>query len=563
MKQTYARGLLAAIGMAVMLAGTLRAEEVIALFTFKDMGTRRDGTTLPDKELTVGASPALTLVEAGGTLVATNGQGGAAVNFTDAEGIRHTDTPNLSVPWTTGLRNPANAGLNYFELELCTLGLCDFSLRFDALSTKNQGPSSLTFSCAVGNGAYQTLGSLAITRDGAWYAYTNALVAAGLEHAERVRIRGTWSADAIGGSGRIDNLQITGAFTNGLTRVALYSFTGNHRTNSLPTAGFATDTLAGVNVSAFQYLTTASNTVSGIPVLAAAPVGDTLRDSYYRFTVSPTNRAALLPTHLRFYALAGGVSTGTVEVTMLAYGNEYSLGIAAVTPTVRPYTFHVPEVLREMTTAAMEYRIYFMIENKSSLRVDDVEVLGFAGVYPTNAVAACFPFTGNAVTNMAENTGINVSAITSSGTGALGFYTGEWFAGSESGVPSLSVSGFNGDAQNRYISFDLTSRWNARLTPTLISFYARTGSGTGRGKVSLVVDNTEHFLDAFSINGIVQHFYFSVPQRLISSVASGSAQVRVYCWNFGDASTTLRLDDWTVEGTVEVLPPKGTVFSIQ
>ena len=559
MRQASLCGLLAAISVVGMLGGTLRAEEVAALFTFGDMGRLNNGTTQPDKELSVGMKPTLALVEAGGALIVPGGQTGLA-GFMDAEGVQHNNV--LSASWTTGLHAPENTGQNYFELELSTLGLCDLVLRFDAFSSNNLGPTGLALSYAVNDGVYQTLSTLALTRNGSWHAYTNALDVSELEHAERVRIRGTWSADATGGSGRLDNLQLTGAFTNGLTRVALYSFTGSHRTNSLPAAGFATDTLAGVNVSAFQYLTTASNTVSGIPVLAASAVGDTLRDSYYRFTVSPTNRAALLPTHLRFYALTGA-NTGTVEMAMLAYGNEYSLGTASVTTTVRPYTFHVPKALREMTTAAIEYRIYFAIENKSSLRVDDVEVLGFVGGYPSNTVMACFPFTGSTVTNVAGNARINVSAVTSSRTGPLGFYTGGAFEGGDSGVPALSVSGLDGDARDRYLVFDLAPRWDVRVTPTLISFYARTGRDPGAGKVSFVADNVEHLLGTFALIPDVQFFCFSVPQRLIPPITSGPVQIRIYGWNFWDSGTTLRLDDWVLEGMVEELPAKGTVFSIQ
>lgn len=445
MRRSRLSGLVAAV--VVTLTGFLKADEVVALFTFRDMQTRNDGTTLSDKELSVGMRPTLALVEAGSGLAVAGGQTGEP-GFVDVDGIQYLD--DVCASWTTGLIGAGNAGSNYFELECASLGMGDLVLRFDLRSTAGQGPTGLTLAYAAGEEAFQTLETLTITRDNAWHAYTNVLGIAALENAERIRIRGTWSADATGGSSRIDNLQLSGAFANGLNRVALYTFTGNSRSATLSEDGFVSASLAAVNSGTYSFPVSSSNTFSGVPMLAAEPLGTVLRDNYYRFIITPTNRFALMPTHLRVYARTGS-GAGVLETVALVHGEEYSFGSAEISSTVRSYAFHVPEALRDNIAVPMEFRLYFTTEGQSTMRVDDVEVIGFTGLYPSNPVVALFPFTGSVATNTAGNPRVSVSSITSAGVGTVSYYTLDQFTGSDSGVPALSVNGLNGTAQDRYI----------------------------------------------------------------------------------------------------------------
>lgn len=557
MRKPRLSGLVAAV--VVTLTGVLNADEVVALFTFRDMQARNDGTTLADKELSVGMRPTLALVEAGSGLAVAGGQTGEP-GFVDADGISYLD--GMCASWTTGLIGVNNAGSNYFELECASLGLCDLVLRFDTRSTAGEGPTGLTLEYAVGEETFQSIETLSLTRDNAWHAYTNVLGIAALENAERIRIRGTWSADATGGSGRIDNLQLSGAFTNGLKRAALYTFTGNSRSATLSEEGFVSASLAAVNSGTYSFPVASSNTFSGVPMLAVEPLGTGLRDNYFRFVITPTNRFALLPTHLRVYARTGS-GMGVLETVALVHGEEYSFGTAEISSTVRPYAFHVPEALRDNIAVAMEFRLYFTTEGQSTMRIDDVEVIGFTGLYPANPVVALFPFTGSVSTNTAGNPRVSVSSITSAGVGTVSYYTLDQFAGSDSGVPALSVNGLNGTAQDRYIAFDLTPRWDTSLKPKLVSLYARTGSGTGTIYATLYAGGVNIPLGVYGIDAIVRPYCFSIPQDLVPAIERGTAQVRLYAWGLSSEASTLRIDDWTVEGIWSDLPPLGTFIRVQ
>jgi hypothetical protein len=558
MQQAKMRGLLTA-GVVAMLAGLLRAEEIIALYTFNDMGALNDGTTRVVKETSVGLAPTLALVEADAALIDTNGSNGTA--FTDADGVGHAANP--SAAWSSGLVGAGNAGKNYFELECSTLGFRDLVLSLDAFSSATVGPGSLALTYAAGDGEYQPLGTLALTRDTSWHRYTHVLGAAELEHAARVRIRGTWSADATSGSGRLDNLQLTGTFTNGLGRAALYAFTGSSRTNRAFMADVAAGLFTGVNVSGSTYTSSNPNTASGPPAAAVSEFDDQPRTRYLTFRLTPSGGRGISASHLRGY-FATGSGTGTMEATMLVNGTEYSLGTAGVNSTIAPKVFRVPPQVPPVVTTSVDFRLYGwgLADTNTTLRMDDVEVIGTTETLPTNTVVARFPFTGSAVTNTAGNVRVGASAVTSSGTGTVGFYTGIQFEGSESGIPALSVTGLDGDAQDRYVAFDLTPRRDTRLTPTLISLYARAGSGIGTVQASVVVNGVEHPLGALTLDSVVRLYCFSVHRGWVPPIAAGSAQVRLYGWGFASDTTTLRIDDWTVEGTLEDLPPKGTIIRI-
>lgn len=548
-----------AAALVVARTGSLKADEVVALFTFGDMVTRNDGTTLPEKELSVGMRPTLALVEAGTMLAVAGGQTGEP-GFVDADGIQYLD--DVCARWTSGLIGEGNAGRNYFELECSTLGMCDLVLRLDARSSAGQGATGLTLEYAVGETAFQVLETLPITRDNVWHAYTNVLGITALEHAGRIRIRGTWSADATGGSSRIDNLQLSGVFTNGLNRVALYTFTNNDRAATISSEGYVAGRLASFNTGTYSFPATSTNTYSGSPLLAASPYGTGLRDNYYQFVISPTNRFALMPTHLRVYARTG-TGTGVLETVVLVHGGQYSFGTAEISSTVRPYAFPVPEALRDNIAVSMEFRLYFTVEGQSTMRVDDVEVIGFTGPYPANPVVARFPFTGNAATNTAGNPRVSVSSVTAEGTGPVSYYTLENFAGSDSGVPALAVSGLSGTAQDRYLAFDLTPRWDTSLKPKLISLYARTGSGTGTIRATLYTGGENITLGTYNIDAVVQAYCFSVPQDLVPAIGGRAAQIKLYGWGLASDISTLRIDDWTVEGVWNDLPPLGTVISVR
>ncbi|MDD4103186.1 MAG: hypothetical protein PHU80_11235, partial [Kiritimatiellae bacterium] len=507
-----------------------------------------------------GMRPTLALVEAGSGLAVAGGQKGEP-GFVDADGIQYLD--DVCASWTSGLIGAGNAGSNYFELECSSLGMCDLVLRFDIRSTADLGPTGLTLEYAAGEEAFQTLETLTITRDDTWHAYTNLLGIAALENAERIRIRGTWSADSTGGSSRIDNLQLSGAFTNGLNRVALYTFTGSSRSATLSDEGFVSASLAAINSGTYSFPVSSSNTFSGVPMLATEPLGTGLRDNYFRFVITPTNRFALMPTHIRVYARTGS-GTGVLETVALVHGEEYSFGTAEISSTVWSYAFHVPAALRDNIAVAMEFRIYFTTEAQSTMRVDDVEVIGFTGLYPANPVVALFPFTGNAETNTAGNPRVSVSSITSEGTGTVAYYTlTNNFVGSDSGVPALAVDVLNGTAQDLYIAFDLTPRWDTSLKPKLVSLYARTGSGTGTIFATFYAGGVNIPLGTYGIDNVVRPYCFSVPQDLVPSIERGTAQVRLYAWGLSIAASTLRVDDWSVEGIWSDLPPLGTFISVQ
>jgi hypothetical protein len=546
---------------AIMLTGLLQAQEVVALFTFRDLYSRNDGTTLPDKHLSVGMQPTLTMVEAGASLVESHGQGGLNQTFIDTQGICYSN--NVSASWTSGLIGTENAGQNYFVLECSTLGICDLMLRFDSYATTATGPSELTLECALDEGEFQPLDTLTITRDSDWHAYTNNLAVPGAEHAERLRIRGTWSADTTYGSGRIDNLMLTGNFTNSLGRVAYYPFTVN-RNDTAIVSDFEANAITAVSTgvviySKSNYFNDRTNTVSQAPCFGIIPQSPELNDNYYCFTVQPLNRATFKPTHLRGYFCAGK-GTGYIEAAMVIGEDEISLGTETVTDTERPYTFVIPTNQTYATTLPMEVKIYFSTEGENSMRIDDIELLGFTGIYPVNTVVADFPFTGSVATDAANHPRINVSEITSHGAGTIGYSTSSHFG--QSGVPALTVDGFDGDARNRYIAFDANHNSTTSLSPKLLSFYARTGSGSGFIQAEIIAGNQTFPLGAFWFNATPKMFCYSVKENLIP-LNTQAMQIRFYAWGFASPITTLRIDDIKMEAVIGDLPSQGTIILMQ
>ena len=553
-------GLIATVLIAVALSSN-GADEIIALFTFSDMVSLNDGTSLATKEMSVGLASTLTMTEAGGALADKNGQTGVA-GFIDVEGVSNSDT--VCASWTTGLVGAENAGQNYFILETSTTGFSDLTLRFDTYSTSHAsgtGPSELTLEYAVDDGDYQSLDSLSLTVDSNWHAYTNKLDVTEMEQAAQVRIRGTWSADATFGSGRMDNLQLTGSFTNGLSRVALYTFTGSNRLDSAGFDDISAGALGGVGISGYLYLGSSPNTRSGSPNVSFTPQSGDFHSGYYRFDVSPENTVAFTPSLLRCTA-RGGVSTGIVEAAMIINDREFSLGTNTVNLTDRPLIFRVPDLAAVPLSATIEYRLYTWVDNSSSFRFDDLEVIGTVGDVAVNDVVVLYPFTGSVLTDTAGDDHVSATSITSSGTGDIAIYTNpDNFNGSESGVPAMMVNGLNGSAEDRYVSFDLTTRWDTILTPTLIRLFARTGSGTGTIRAEWIAAGITNSLGSYDIDNVVREYVFTVPNGWIPPLA-GTAQVRLYGWGLSSSASTLRIDDWQIEGVIVELPATGTVILV-
>lgn len=546
---------------ATMLAITssLSGSEVVTLFTFSDIGKLNNGTTEPDKDLSVGMKPKLTLVEAGTTLAVPAGQSGTSL-FIDAEGVGYTVVK--SAAWTTGLRKSANAGLNYFLLECSTLGISDLTLSFDTMSSENIGPTGLTLEYAIAEGEFQPLDTLTLQRDGDFHPYTKALAIAAQENQARIAIRGVWSVDATGGSGRLDNLQLAGEFTNNLTRVVHYPFTAS----SLAAAGNATDfyvsNLEAINTQSNRFLNSATNTFSLQPLYAAMPLSSAINDNYFRFFLTPTNQVALTPTHLRVYASTGS-GIGVLKGVMVVNGVAIELAQYEFDgKNIAPKTFRIPSAVGASYATPLEFRLHFVTDLGSTMRIDDLEVIGFVTEYTADTLLASFPFSGSAATNTVFHPQVEVSAITLTGTGTLGYNQNSYK--SLSGAPVFTVSGWDGTSQGGYIAFNVTALRDTKVIPTQLSLYAKVGSETGTLRLSVVKESTEYPYGQLDLDVTERQYCFALPVDQAPALERGeSAQIRIYGWGFEKSNTTLRIDDWQLFGIIKDLPSRGTLIILQ
>ncbi len=529
------------------------ADTIIALFTFNDMTILNDGTTRVNKDLSTDIEPSIILVEAGGALAVSGGATG--IGLTDEEGVAHD--AGLSASWTTGLPGAQNAGSNYFVLETSTRGFHLLKLRFDTFSSTSLGPQGLTLAIAVGNGDFENLDPLMLTRNSSWQSHVQVLSGiAGIENAARVRIRGTWSADATGGSGRIDNLQLTGALTQGFARAAHFPFTGNSFDGEGATSEAGLTPLATENIWQHQFLETMTRTQSGPPCLAVSPSNYNFYDTYHHFSLTTLGRTAVRPALLQCHARVGGEgATGVVEAAVIVLGTEYRLGSLTINDIERPLTFRIPEALKSTwVTAPIEFRLYFMTQGLTSFRVDDVSVFAWMAEVDAQPEMARFTFTDNALADVAGHRHLTVSDVFNQGTGAMGFNANPY--ASESGPPVLTVSGLNGGDPSRHIAFDVIPR-SVSVKPTLVSLFARTALNTGRMEAFIETDGKSYSMGAVDVDATVRHYFFAIPPALDSPV-TGPLRLRLHAWNLDSAERTLRIDDWALEGIVGS-PPQGFI----
>ena len=553
---------IAAAAVITAISSAFGSEEVIALFTFQDMTVLNNGTSAVTKEASVGITPTLTLVEGGNQALAdTNGQNGTGP-FYDPDGVSYPDHPSAS--WTSGLTSAPTQ--NYFELTTSTKGFHNLKLRFDYRLTSGYGPTGMTLEYAVDDETFHNLDSVSLTRDGNYHSYTNDISVTSLENADEIKIRGTWSSDATGASARIDNLQLTGHFTNGLARVAQYAFTVSNRNDSANYTDINAAVLTSVKSYGQGYSTTDQNTTSGgTHFMASQSVSPTnvLRTSYCEIIVTPVSRKLFEPSLLKFYSRPGSSSqSGTIEATMIVNSTEYSMGTNTVSGTMSPYTFHTPEEIAGTIAASVKYRVYYNMPGGSSLRLDDVEVLGFdKGTLATQGeVVALYPITGNSLADTAGSTQITASSL--SFTNHASQFFNSTSTGSASGPPCVAATGFDGDALNRYLWFTLSPEHLTAITPNVVQAYIRTGSGPGMIKAELLNGEDSYSLGEYVITGDMTQYMFLVPDNILNEVES-DIEVRLYAWDFDSSGTTFRVDDISVEATLIDLPSPGTIILVQ
>jgi hypothetical protein len=346
--------------------------------------------------------------------------------------------------------------------------------------------------------------------------------------------------------------------------MALYSFTNSNRYDSINYTDINAETLATVDSHSAGYSTADPDTTSGSPHFSCTQsYAATSRTSYCEIDLTPVSRLLFEPTHLKFYSRPGSsYSSGTIEATVIVNGSEYSMGTNTIGGTMSAYSFHVPESITTPVSSTMKFRIYYYIPGGSSLRLDDVEVIGFDKGYLAQQgdVIALYPITGNSLADTAGNSSVSASDITETNTASFFFNSSS--TGSASGPPCIAATGFDGDAQDRYLSFTLSPEYLTAINFNVIQAYMRTGAGPGQIRGEIVDSSGSHSMGTYTISADMTQYIFAVPEDILDSVEE-TVEIRLYAWDFENSGATFRVDDISVEAVLINLPNPGTIILVQ
>ena len=99
------------------------------------------------------------------------------------------------------------------------------------------------------------------------------------------------------------------------------------------------------------------------------------------------------------------------------------MGTNTIGGTMSAYSFHVPDAVTTPVSSSMKFRIYYYIPGGSSLRLDDVEVIGFdkGHLAQQGDVIALYPITGNSLEDTAAESSVNASDIAETNTASFFF----------------------------------------------------------------------------------------------------------------------------------------------
>lgn len=163
---------------------------------------------------------------------------------------------------------------------------------------------------------------------------------------------------------------------------------------------------------------------------------------------------------------------------------------------------------------------------------------------------AYFPFSGSSYADAAEATGVIVSDISKVGPGTIGFNSTS--VNTESDAPAATLNNNAGPLGSSYYTFTISLEPGYSVAEwTSLSFYAsNAGSNGGPFQASVIIAGQEFFLLSGTVQATPSPKYVFYTNSEPMPLWGGTAEFRLYAYDFGSTATTFRVDDVKVTGRV-------------